>query len=849
MQRDALPIHELRDALRNTLASASRVILQAPTGSGKSTQIPQFILDDALAPNGEILVLQPRRLPTRMLAQRVASERHQRLGDEVGYQIRMDRVASERTRIRFITEGILLRMMLSDPFLEGISCIVFDEFHERHLHGDISLARAVALQEELRPDLKLVVMSATLDTKTLEQYLAPCHILQSDGRMYPVDIRYLSSLRSDAAVWDLAAHAFEEFAAKGTGDVLVFMPGSYEINRTIEALTHSPSAKSCAILPLHGELPPDVQDAAVNPHPRRKIIVSTNVAETSLTIDGVCWVIDSGLARIARFDPYRGINTLYVERISRAAADQRAGRAGRTAPGTCIRLWTERDHDQRPARELPEVRRMDLAEVLLNLKAAGFIDPTAFRWIEPPDPKALENAVRLLTDLAALQPDGSLSELGKRMLPFPAHPRYAKLLLAAADLSCVRDAAAIAALTQGRPLLQRGLPRDAERQRNAILGEETRSDLLYQLRALRFAEQNRFDLNTLRPLGIHAGAAREAAALAKQFLQLASNEGLPTESNSASNDENIARCLLAAFPDQVGFRNDPNIRRCNLVHNRRGSLAKDCTLEPTGLFIASEIRETETRSADREVLLGMVTLIEEPWIREMFPEHLVEVNQALFDPSQRRVIARKELRFIDLVLRTKDSDTVTESDAARLLAIEVESGRCPLKQWDDGVESWIQRVNLAADQFPEWQIPAIHPDDRTALIEQICLGASSYREIKEREVWPVIRSWLSSTQNAALDRLFPERLEMPNGRKFKIQYTGPHSPCIAVRIQDLFGVKGELRIADQRIPLVIQVLAPNQRPIQVTRDLTTFWRESYPKIRAELSRKYPKHDWRENPIG
>lgn len=848
MSPDSLPIHELRASLRDTLSSHSRVILQAPTGSGKSTQIPQFILDDQLAGTGEILVLQPRRLPTRMLAQRVASERRQRLGDEVGYQIRMDRVASERTRIRFITEGILLRMMLSDPFLEGVGCIVFDEFHERHLHGDISLARAVALQEALRPDLKLVVMSATLDTKTLEQYLTPCRVLQSDGRMFPVDVKYLSSTRAEVPIWETATRAFEEYASTHSGDVLVFMPGSYEINRTIEALSHSSAAKSCVILPLHGELPPDAQDAAVNPNSRRKIIVSTNVAETSLTIDGVRWVIDSGLARIARFDPYRGINTLYVERISRAAADQRAGRAGRTASGTCIRLWTERDHDQRAPREMPEVRRLDLAEVLLNLKAAGFNDSSTFRWIEPPDPKAIENAVRLLSDLAALEPDGSLSDTGKRMLPFPVHPRYAKLLLTAADLECVPDAAAIAALTQGRPLLQRGLSRDTERNRDAILGEETRSDLLYQLRALRFAEQCRFDITTLRPLGIHAGAAREASALAKQFLHLAANEGLPKRAANSS-DQSIARCLLAAFPDQVGVRHDPNIRRCNLVHHRRGTLAKDCALEPVGLFIASEIRETETRTADREVLLGMITIIDEAWLREMFPRHLVEETRAIFDSVQRRVIARRETRFIDLTLRSKDSDNVPESEAARLLAVEVESGRCVMKAWDDAVEAWIQRVNLAAEQFPEWQIPAITPDDRTALIEQICFGATSYREIKERDVWPTLRMWLSPAQNHTIDQLFPERLEMPNGRKFKIQYTGPNSPSIAVRIQDLFGVKGELRIANNRIPLVIQVLAPSQRPIQVTRDLTTFWKESYPKLRTELSRKYPKHDWRENPLG
>src|SRR6266853_924657 len=346
-----LPIFELESALVASLREHSRLVLQAPTGSGKSTQVPQVVLDHGLAGDGEIVVLQPRRLATRLLAARVAFERSIRLGDEVGYQIRLDRVCSARTRIRFVTEGVLLRQMLGDPVLRGISTIVFDEFHERHLYGDITLARALDLQEQRRPDLKLVVMSATLDAGALQKYLAPCELLTSRGRTFPVDVEYLGKPLGDFPVWDAAAEEFERLARESEGDALIFMPGAYEISRTISAIRNTRAGSQCIVLPLHGELSPGDQDAAVAQYEKRKVIVSTNVAETSLTIDGVRLVIDSGLAKIARFDPYRGINTLLIEKISRASADQRAGRAGRTAPGFAMRLWPQEDHLHRAQQE------------------------------------------------------------------------------------------------------------------------------------------------------------------------------------------------------------------------------------------------------------------------------------------------------------------------------------------------------------------------------------------------------------------------------------------------------------------------------------------------------------------
>jgi ATP-dependent helicase HrpB len=850
-----LPIYELEAQLTASLRAHSRLVLQAPTGSGKSTQVPQILLDGGLAGDGEIVVLQPRRLATRMLAARVAQERKVKLGDEVGYQIRLDRVCSPKTRIRFVTEGVLLRQMLADATLRGVSVIVFDEFHERHLYGDITLARALDLQETRRPDLKLVLMSATLDAGSLQKYLAPCELLTSRGRTFPVDIEYLDKPLGGLPVWDAAAEEFERLARETEGDVLIFMPGAYEIGRTISAIRNTRAGSQCAVLPLHGELPAAEQDAAVARHERRKVIVSTNVAETSLTIDGVRVVIDAGLAKMARFDPYRGINTLLVERVSRASAEQRSGRAGRTAPGRCLRLWTEREHHDRPAQELPEVKRLDLAEVVLTLKASGVEDVAKFRWLEAPDARSLERALTLLTDLGALEggladsgPDGAalsrhpgITELGRRMLAFPAHPRYARMLLAAHELGCVPVAAEVAALTQGRGLLRRAAGKEMQDDRESAFGDAAESDFSTLLQALHFARERNFNPQACQPLGIHAPAAREAASLAQQFLRIAKDEGLDVGLHETSGDA-LPRCVLAGFPDMVAMRLDSGTLRCALVHGRKGVLARDSVVTAP-LLVASEVKEVAIRG-DVETLLTLATAIREEWLRELFPRGFRETSEVFFDSTLRRVLAKRQVRFHDLVLRSEQTDNVPLEQAAALLAREVEAGTCPLKLWDNAVEQWILRLNQLADWFPEYELPKLGDDDRRLLLEQICHGATSYKEIKERPVWPVVKSWLSPIQQQLLDDQAPERIDLPNGRKAKIVYAAGAAPHIAARIQDLYGVTGELRIAGHRIPLVIQVLAPNHRPIQITQNLATFWKDNYPKIKQELQRKYPRHEWR-----
>lgn len=844
MPREDLPIFELETRIIESLRTDSRLVIQAPTGSGKSTQVPQILLDHGLLGDGQVVILQPRRLAARLLSARVAAERQTRLGDEVGYQIRFENVTSSRTRIRFVTEGILLRQLIQDPELRGVSAILFDEFHERHLYGDITLARALGLQSRSRPDLKLVVMSATLDAGLLEKHLAPSSLLTSTGRAFPVEIEYLPKPvgGNGYPIWDLAADELERIAPATEGDVLIFMPGKYEIGRTMAAIRASRVSDRFVVLPLHGELPPAEQDAALAHYQKRRAIVATNVAETSLTIDGVRVVIDGGLARIARFDPRRGINTLLVEKISRASADQRAGRAGRTAPGHCLRLWTEREHLDRVPQELPEIKRLDLAEVVLTLKASGVADVAAFRWLEPPDLHALARAEQLLADLGALSADGQITELGRRMLAFPVHPRYARMLLAADELRCVPAVALIAALTQGRNLLRRAEGKQAREDREDILGGETESDFFILIRAFRYAENSRFDGQRCARLGINAGAAREAAQLRDQFLAIARDEGLDVTATETKPDA-IQRCVLAGFPDQVAVRLDAGTLRCAVVHNRRGVLARESAVHNARLLVASEVREIESSERERQVLLALATRIEEHWLRELFPEAFRDETSTAFDSTLRRVVGRRVTLFHDLILHSEEFAPVTDGSAAQLLAREVANGSLTLKHWDNAVEQWIARVNFVATEFPDFAIPAIDEPAKLLLLEQVCQGATSYKEIKERQPWPALKSWLNAGQQQVVDDFAPERVKLPGGRSAKIIYNdGP--PTIAARIQDLYDTPGGLSVGRGRVPLRIQVLAPNHRPIQITADLESFWREHYPKIKKELQRKYPKHQWR-----
>jgi len=867
----ALPIYDIENEIIARLRADRRLILSAPTGSGKSTQVPQMLLKHGLLGDGQVVILQPRRLAARLLAARVAQELGVKLGEEVGYQIRFENCTSARTRIRFVTEGVLLRQLIDDPQLRGVGVILFDEFHERHLYGDITLARALELQEQQRPDLTLAVMSATLNVAELEKYLssgAPggargadfrCGVVMSEGRTFPVEVEYLARRvgLNGPPVWELAAAEFARFVqGGGEGDVLVFMPGGFEIAQTMEAIRCTREAKGYLILPLHGELQPKDQDAAVARYQQPKVVVATNVAETSITIDGVRLVIDSGLARMARYDANRGLNTLLVEKISQANADQRTGRAGRTAPGKCVRLWSRPEHDERPPHELPEIRRLDLSEVVLTLKAAGVDDLRQFRWLEKPDEIALTHAEALLEDLGALKratpasspavrpaPPLQITPVGRKMLAFPLHPRYARMLLAAQDYHCVYQACLVAALTQGRDLLIRNPGRDVDAAREDLLGDKSSSDFWVVMRAWSMAVNNQFRLDACRKVGIHAVTARQVGPLFEQFLRIAKDEGLDTRPNDTP-DKALQKCILIGFSDRVARRLDEGTLRCELVHGRRGVLARESRVHHSPLLVVAEIREVEGRDREVNTILSLATAIETDWLRELFPDDLRSEVQVQYDAQQKRVLAAELLRFRDLALAAKRIDPPPAEAAARLLAEEVMAGRLLLPNWDHGVEQWLARLNLLCQQCPDLQLPPITDDDRQHIIAELCHGAVSYKDIKEREVKPVVVSWLSSAQRELLDQHAPERLTLPNGRTPKVSYENGKAPFISLRIQELYDVNQTPKVALGRVPVTVHILTPGMKPIQVTQDLANFWREHYPRIKSELARKYPKHLWR-----
>jgi len=845
----SLPIFEIRDAVVAHLRDPAtpNLLLKAPTGSGKSTQVPQFVLDSGILKEGQrCIVLQPRRIAARMLAQRVAKERNGRLGAEVGYQVRFDNVTSRDTRLVYVTEGVMLRQLMEDPDLSKVGCVIIDEFHERHLDGDLVLAWAHALQRARRPDLRIIVMSATLVPGPLTEFMHPVKLLESEGRTFPVQVRYQAPnrdlrLNQTEPVWDQAARACETLASElgSSGDILVFMPGAYEIRKTMTAMQGRSFAKGRRIVSLHGEMTPQDQDAAVTPGEQAKIIVSTNVAETSLTIEGIKAVVDCGLARVASYDPRRGLNTLTVQKISRASAEQRAGRAGRLGPGIAVRLWAEREHLHRAESELPEIQRLELSEALLALYVAQDKAKLGIEWFEKPAEAAMTRAETLLHDLGAVM-EARLTPTGMKMSAFPTHPRFARMLLAAGENGCVREAAMCAALAQGREILMVGKNNSSFKNEDFWEPNDL-SEFQALLRAFIRAEALNFDPQACIPLNVHAMSAREAGRSYDQFLRIAQRAGLPVNDEVASA-ESLAKTLLAAFSDHLGVETSSGSRIYRLPGGYSGHLGKDAHIKPPRLLVASEIMEVQGKALT--VQLNLVTKVEEEWLREMFPADFTSGKRAQYDSVNRRVINVEEVRFRSLVLSSKERGEPDSSTAASLLAEEVVAGRLQLPLWNEKVEQWITRVNCLSKWMPEMEIPPITEEDRRLIIEQVCEGCVTYRQLKDKDIFPALHQWLSHAQRDLLERYAPDRLPLKNGRTARIEYDEKQAPSVGVVLQQLYDVNENPKVAAGRITVVVHLLSPAQRPIQTTADLGRFWKEGYPAVKAQLRGRYPKHEWR-----
>jgi ATP-dependent helicase HrpB len=850
----SLPIWQIHSDIVGLLRSGNRLVLVAPTGSGKTTQVPQMLLDAGLAGDKKIIVLQPRRVAARTVAARVAWERQGKLGAEVGYQIRFDDQTSLGTRICFVTEGILLRWLADDRTLADIGIVLFDEFHERNLLSDVALALVKQLQQAGRPDLKMVVMSATLDAEPVADYLEgdmACPILISEGQSYPVEVLYLDS-QDERPVADQAADALAAIVnGNEPGDVLIFMPGMGEINATINACRASGVAEPLAYIPLHGELQPEEQDAAFAPNPLRKVVVATNVAETSVTIDGIRHVVDSGHARVARYDAERGIGTLFVEEISRASADQRKGRAGRTAPGTCHRLWTESGHLNRPERNTPEIQRSDLAEVVLLLHSLHIKKAAQFDWLDKPDAAAVERAEDLLRTLGALDPvTDELTPVGRQMQRLPMHPRYSRMLIEAAKFGAVQAAALCAALMSGRDLLQRLRREDKHIAEARELFEASQdSDFFTLMRAYQFARKNNFNTETCRRYGIHAQSARQVEQTHQQIVQIAEQQGL-FKPGEAQDDSALLRCIMSGFIDQLCVRRDLGTLECDLAEGRTGTLIRESVVQNATLFVAASIREVPSRGAQKLTLLGLASAVKREWIEQTFPQHLHTQVEHLFDRTHKRVAAVKLTRFRDLVIHHEHQRDVDPAAAGRCLAEAYRKEFFELPLFNHELKQFIGRVDLVCLVLPELDFP---PFTEKAIVACMARAFEGMTLVKEAQAAPLrdeFQKHLAKEQLGWLDELVPLSVAWPDARKMKLLYaesagtaTRPNPPELQVKLHECFQLKEHPCVCEGKLAVKLWLCGPDGKRIESTLDWPAFKANNYPKIKSALVRKYPGVNW------
>ena len=813
------------------------VVLRAPTGAGKTTRVPPALLAAGVVGARQIVVLEPRRVAARAAARRMAEEGGWRLGGEVGFHIRFDRRAGPETRILVVTEGVLVRMLQSDPFLESVGAVVFDEFHERSLQSDLALAMTRRVQAEARPDLKIVVMSATLDPRPIADYLDDCPVVESEGRLFPVETRHLE--RADERRLEaIVAAGVRRALGDSDGDVLAFLPGVGEIRRTADLLESEATRSNLRVLQLYGDLPPEQQDIVLQRGDRCKIVLATNVAETSITIDGVSAVVDSGLVRELRFDPSHGLDRLELVRISRASADQRAGRAGRQGPGLCLRLWTEHDDRSLADTTTAEIRRLDLTAPALQLLAWGESDLEHFGWFEPPEPAALRRALNLLTDLGALDANGP-TRLGRAMARLPAHPRLARLLIAGRRHDQLERTALAAALQSERDVVQRST---GGRQVARVAGP---SDLLDRLEAVEHFAATGYGETALGP--VHRGRARQVLRVSRQLTQLAKR--VPrTDSQGqhpSDSDEIVLRALLAAYPDRVARRREPGSRRGVMVGGRGVVLAESSCVRAGDLFLCLDLD-----ARGREALVRQASKIEAAWLDA---EQVETVAEALFDETRERVTGRRRGYYRDLVIAEEECDPALcpggTEEIERILADATSERLDQALHLDDrDVASLLTRIRSLATWRPELDLPSFRTTDLEHLLPQLIAGKRSFAELRKAPLLQILRGALTFDQQRTLDRLAPEHLEVPSGRHIRLRYNPGQPPTLAVRIQEMFGLEQTPTVAGGRVPVLLHLLAPNMRPQQVTRDLASFWRNTYPQVRKELRARYSKHAWPEDPL-
>ena len=768
-----LPVDAILAAITDSLKRSPNLVIEAPPGAGKTTRVPPALLKSV---TGEVVVLEPRRIAARLSARRVAWEMGETAGETVGYQVRFEEAISARTRLRFVTEGVLTRRLISDPGLKGVSAVVLDEFHERHLESDLALALLKRLQRT-RPDLRIVVMSATLDTDHVAQYLSGCPILRSEGRQFELTIRHLPY--SPKPLETQLSEALELLIQEEPlGDVLAFLPGAAEIRRAMRETQGVARRAGLLVLPLYGDLSPAEQDRAITPALQRKVILATNVAESSITVDGVTAVIDSGLARIATYSQWTGLPTLQVARVSQASAKQRAGRAGRTGPGRVLRLYAMEDYLRRPEHDLPEILRSDLSQLVLTLRAMRIGDIKEIAWLDSPPPAAVESAESLLDRL------GATPAQAQQLARYPLHPRLSRIVTAAMSRGVGEDGCMAAAL----------------------LGSGARSEKNDLLAAI----DTQQDYRTLQ----QRDQLRRIARPARQ---------------TQHNDDALLMSVLAGFPDRVARR-----RTGNQVLLSTGGSAEVAGPPLEYEFMAAV--DAEDRKDKPLPLVRMTARIEPEWLIELFPDHVQERSTVEWNRASERVEAVSALLYDELVIQESRGAAPDAGAAAGLLA---------QKALEAGIGRFLDQ-DLLNEFVARAEFAGFEPPDLPHALEDLCLGLRSFTELKSAaaNLIPMLERNMTTQR---LDELAPARIRLPNGRQTKVHYEHGKPPWIASRLQDFFGMRETPRIGRDQTPVVVHLLAPNQRAVQTTADLAGFWERLYPQVRRELMRRYPRHSWPERP--
>ena len=832
-----LPIDDVLPQLLASLRATNAAVLEAAPGAGKTTRVPGALLDSGILGPGQIIVLQPRRLATRLAAQRVAFERGERVGDSVGYQIRFDEVAGPKTKILFVTEGILTRRLMADPALANVSAVVLDEFHERHLTGDLALALLRRLQKSSRPDLKVVVMSATLDGTALSTWLDGAPLIRSEGRAFPIEYEHQET-PDDRHLEQRVLGALKRLCAKGLdGHCLVFLPGAGEIRRCQTTLTDFARAQDIEVFALHGDMSAEDQDRALGTSKRRKVILSTNVAETSVTIDGVAAVIDSGLARVARQSPWSGLPELVVAKVSRASAIQRAGRAGRTRAGVCIRLYAKSDFDNRPFSDAPEIRRADLADTVLALRSLGVRQLSDVDFFEAPPAAALTAAEVLLRRLGAIDAEGSLTVLGAQLVKMPVHPRLGRIMLASQERGIGDAGAAVCALLSEKDLRseQRAqFGKDGKRGAHAVSGH---SDVT--------ALYERYE--HARALGARAaGADAQAfAAVERTHRQLRRFVGNASDAQLEGDerDKRLGLSVLAAYPDRVAKRRKENSPEIVFAAGGAATLDESSEVRNANLLVAVDAEERRGG-----VFVRLAQAIEPEWLLELFPDAIRDEDARLFNIDTERVERVSRLLYEGLALEETRRPAIADEACAQALAAAAVTVGVERFVDSAGLATWKGRLETLRGAMPELALPAFDAGWLQQALSHACQGATSFAELRQQPLLDSLTGALTREQHAALARHVPERIVLPSGRGLSVNYPLGQPPWVESRLQDFFGMSKSPTLCAGRVSLVLHLNAPNHRAVQVTTDLAGFWERHYPAVRKELMRKYPRHAWPDNPL-